>query len=49
MRAAAAAYGNAGEKNGVHMGFENLRGRRIKGGVDAVSNSKVRLKLLTAG
>jgi RHS repeat-associated protein len=39
VRAAAAAYGNAGEKNGVHVGFENLRGQGIKGSVDAVSNS----------
>ena len=43
VRAAAAAYGNAGEKNGVHIGFENLHGQGIKGSVDAMSSGKGKL------
>ncbi len=39
MRAGAAAYGNRGVKNGVHVGFENLHGQGIKGSVDGRSDS----------
>lgn len=38
-RAAAAAYGDPGVKNGVHVGFEDLHAQGIKGGVNATSNS----------
>jgi RHS repeat-associated protein len=38
VRAGAAAYGDKGDKNGVHVGFADL-GAGIKGKVDATSNS----------
>src|SRR5262249_24146549 len=37
-RAAAAVYGNQGDKNGVHVGFADL-GPNIKGVVDPVTNN----------
>jgi len=35
------AYGDPGTKNGVHVGFADLRGQGIKGEVDP-SNSRFR-------
>lgn len=39
VRAAAAAFGNRGAKNGVHVGFADLSSRGIKGEVDGVTNN----------
>jgi len=43
VRAAAAAYGDRGAKNGVHVGFEDLHGQEIKGSVDAMNSGKGKL------
>ena len=39
IRAAAAAYGDPGKKNGVHISFMGLQSQGIKGRVDALSQS----------
>jgi hypothetical protein len=43
VRAAAAAYGDSGEKNGVHVGFADLKGQGIKGEVDPSNSGKGKL------
>lgn len=43
VRAAAAAYGDSGEKNGVHVGFADLKSQGIKGEVDPLSSGKGKL------
>jgi len=43
VRAAAAAYGDRGAKNGVHVGFEDLHGQGIKGSVDPSNSGKGKL------
>jgi RHS repeat-associated protein len=39
VRAAAAAYGDPGKKNGVHLAFEDLKSQGIDGSVNAISNN----------
>jgi RHS repeat-associated protein len=39
VRAAAAAYGDPGKKNGVHLAFEDLKNQGIDGSVNAISNN----------
>ncbi len=43
VRAAAEAYGNSGEKNGVHVGFADLKSQGIKGEVDPTNSGKGKL------
>lgn len=43
VRAAAAAFGDRGTKNGVHVGFADLRGQGIKGSVDPMNSGKGKL------
>jgi RHS repeat-associated protein len=43
VREAAAKYGDPGTKNGVHVGFEDLKSQGIKGSVDPSNSGKDKL------
>jgi hypothetical protein len=46
VRAAAAAYGDPGKKNGVHVSFADLKSQNIKDSVDALHTGNGKGKLI---